>query len=214
MNLLIGTPAYGGMVHLNYLNSIIDFSARKIPLSVMCIGNESLICRGRNTIISYFYHNPQFTHLIFIDADIALSGSDLIKMLASDKDVLGAPVALKGSDKNGNKVYNIGRALSAPNGQFTEVDRVGTGVLLLSRNVVEALVKKAIDNNDVYNSNPNTRIIGGNNISDMYDIFKTGISDGTYLSEDFYLCDAARSLGYNIYIDESIQTKHAGVVEF
>ena len=55
LNVFIGTPAYNSMIHTDYLHSIIDFHKNNFPITVMTIGNESLIPRGRNTIISYFH---------------------------------------------------------------------------------------------------------------------------------------------------------------
>jgi len=42
MNVLIGTPAYGGMVHLDYLKSLLEYQRHGLPFSLASFGNESL----------------------------------------------------------------------------------------------------------------------------------------------------------------------------
>lgn len=59
-NLLIGTPAYGGQVHVDYVNSLLVFQRQGIAFTLMTIGNESLITRARNTIISTFHARQEF----------------------------------------------------------------------------------------------------------------------------------------------------------
>jgi hypothetical protein len=54
-NLLIGTPAYGGQVHVDYVSSLLVFQRQGIVFTLMTSGHESLITRARNTIISTFH---------------------------------------------------------------------------------------------------------------------------------------------------------------
>lgn len=210
MNILIGTPAYGGKVDIDYLTSILDFHRMKLPITVMGIRNESLITRGRNTIFSYFMHLTQFSHLLFLDADIGISGESLIRLLSHNKDVIGAPVRLKGNDINGNPAWN---AFPLPqfykNGNTGEtlqmVDRVGAAVLCLSRGACEALAKPARR----YDANRNTRG-DAMNVGQHYDIFRCGFCDGEYLSEDYWVCRDLRALQIPVWVDWSIKTRHWG----
>lgn len=212
-SILIGTPCYGGNVHQDYVQSVIEFHKLGIPIAFMHIGNESLITRGRNTILSFYYANrSNFTHLLYLDADIYLAGQDLMKMINYKVDVVAAPVPLKGFDQNGNKVYNVTEIIepnSKTNANLAEVEHVGTAVFMLSQKAIESLVNKAIENNDVYKGNPLTR---GNKVDcDHYDVFKTGVFDGKYLSEDYYVCKVLRDLGYTVYVDKTISTRHSGM---
>ena len=52
------------------------------------MGNESLITRARNTIVSQFLDREQLTHLLFIDADIAWQPETITRMLTLDEDVV------------------------------------------------------------------------------------------------------------------------------
>lgn len=208
INIFIGTPAYNSMVHTDYLHSIIDFNKHNLPITVMTIGNESLIPRGRNSVISYFHTMKQFSHLFFLDADIYLSFDGLSKLMSHEKDVIAAPVALKGFDMSGNPVYNTGKVLNEEKEDLVSVDRVGTAVMILSRKATDALIDDAILNNEVYNPNPHSR----GNAKDVlhYNVFQTGVVDKDYDSEDFYICRKLINLGFKIYVDPTIRPRHNG----
>lgn len=213
LRLFIGTPAYNSMVHTDYMHSLISYHDSKIPFTVMTIGNESLICRGRNTIISYFYTGINYTNLLFLDADIHFHAEGLIRLISHQKDVIGVPVPLKGFDAKGNPVYNTGKVLGEEKSGLLKMDKIGTAIFMLSRKAVSALVTWASENNHVYWPNPHSK---GNTQPDikMYDIFQTGVTDGEYDSEDYFVCRILRKLGFDIYVDPSIPCKHNGMVEF
>jgi len=214
LNLFVGTPAYSSLVHTDYLHSIMSYHEIKLPVTIMTLGNESLITRGRNTVISYFYYDKRFTHLLFLDADIYLHANELIKLIAHEKDVIGAPVRLKGYNKFDNSpIYNTGNLIENIGDGLVTMDRLGTAVLMLSRNAVDALVEKAIKDGDVYGGNTHTRGDANDEIT-QYDIFKTGVFDGEYLSEDYYVCRVLRELGFPTYVDTNVQTKHNGMFSF
>jgi hypothetical protein len=196
-NIFIGTPAYGGMVHIDYLNSILDFHKEKLPITVMNIGNESLITRGRNTVISYFHAMKQFSHLLFLDADIGISAGGLKTLLSHNKDVIGAVCRLKGD--NAINAYGM-----KGDGNLKIVDKVGTAVFMLSRRAVDLLISKA----PAYSRNILSR--GVNEDIPMYDVFQCGVVDGQYLSEDYFVCNTLQNNGFDIYVDTSVSTRHNG----
>lgn len=202
MNIFIGTPAYGGMVHIDYLSSILDYHKAKLPITVMNIGNESLITRGRNTILSYFYAMTDFTHLLFLDADMSLSAEGLIKLLEHEKDVIGAKVRLKGTDENGDPVWNIWGVEGQ--GDLVKVDKLGTAVMILSRYAVGRLIEDA----PIYKGNKFSR--GAAYPIPIYDVFRCGSEDGEYLSEDYWVCRTLQQKDIDIYVDLSVHTKHNG----
>lgn len=214
VNILVGTPCYNSMLHSDYVHSVISFHERKLPFAVLTLGSESLITRARNTIISHFYRMENFTHLLFLDSDIHLHADGLVRLLAQEVDVIGAPVALKGYDaETGKPVYNTGKLIEDKGNGLIMTDRVGTAVFLLSRKAADALVRHAVDNGNTYMGNPNTR---GDSIDDMkmYDIFQVGVKGGEYLSEDYWACKILRKLGFDIYVDTNVQTRHNGMYVF
>jgi hypothetical protein len=207
MNIFIGTPCYGGKLDLDYLNSIIDFDRIGLPYTLMGIRNESLITRGRNTIFSYFMNLPQFTHLLFLDADIGIASNDILRMMSHNKDVIGAPVRLKGTDRLGRPVYNAQPYPDTTKSSdlLQKVDRVGTAVFCLSRHACNKLAETA----PRYEPSPLTKgtVV---NMPHHYDVFQCGVKDGIYLSEDYWVCHALRDMGIDVWVDWGIQTRHWG----
>lgn len=208
VKLLIGTPCYGAMLHMDYHNTIMGLHASGVNFDNMLLGNESLITRARNKILSFFYHSDIYSHLLFLDADMGLPQFAVTQMIKRNKDVIGLPAALKGFDAQGNHVLNTGEILGVEN-DLVKVSHVGTAVFMLSRRAVNDLVKgtKFYKGNPVY-----TR---GKQISnDIFDVFQVGVVEDNYLSEDYWVCRSLILLGYDVFVDPTIPTKHNGNFEF
>lgn len=210
--LVIGTPAYGSQVHLDYLHSIMSFYREGIRFTIFSVGNESLITRARNTIISAFYHSSGFTHLFFLDADVGIDAAGLGRLIGHGRDVIGAPVPLKTVREDGERIYNYSRVLEEQEDGLLRVDHVGTAALLLSRGAVNALVEAAKARGDVYELQRHD--IGRTAEQPQYDVFRVGVRDGDYLSEDFWVCQALRDLGLEIHVDPQVRVTHSGTYRF
>jgi hypothetical protein len=211
INLLIGTPAYGGMVHSDFASALLRYQQTQISFALMTIGNESLITRARNTILSEFHERTEFTHLLFLDADVLLPAPGLRRMLNSGRDVIGAAVALKARNAEGARIFNVGK-LFGESGQHYLVERIGTAALLLSRAAVDALVNEARTAGRVYSRGVQVRGLELQ-ATVQYDVFRTGVVDDEYLSEDFWICRQLRLLGFPIHLDPTIVTRHSGMME-
>lgn len=89
-SLFIATPMYGGQCTGQYAKSLVQTVSRAnelgIRLYVHMVFNESLIQRARNNC-AHAFMNSDFTHMVFIDADIGWNPDDLFLMLyESDPD--------------------------------------------------------------------------------------------------------------------------------
>ena len=208
-NIMIGTPAYGGMVHIEYLQSLFEYSRAGIQFQLDTIGNESLITRARNTILATFHIRRELTHLLFLDADTTLPAAGLIRMLRAGAPVIGAPVALKGFDASGARMWNVGRCVGVA-GSLLKVENVGSAALLLSREACDALVKDAIDDRRTYARASTLR--GNSETLVHYDVFRVGVQGNEYLSEDYWVCRRLRRLGFDVLIDPTIITTHHGTM--
>ena len=208
-NVMIATPAYGGAVQLSYVRSLLDFAAAGIAFALVGIANESLVTRARNALLSTFHARTAFTHLLFLDADVGLSAQGLARMLAAGRDVIGAPVPLKGRGPRGERIFNVGPALGEE-GALLICGRIGTAALMLSRRAADALVEDAKSQGGVYA--PMSTLVGDEGVDLHYDVFRTAVVDGEYLSEDFYACATLRRLGFAIHVDPTIVTTHHGTL--
>lgn len=210
IKIMVGTPAYNGQMQVEYVFSLLDMTANGINYALYTIANDSLVARARNTILAQFHERKDFTHLLYLDADVSIRGQDVRKLIEYRKDVIGAPVRLKAENQD-KPTYNVGTVLSRT-GTLASMTRIGTAVLLLSRNAVNKLVEHAIENDRVYTRDPLTR---GTVASDThYDVFRQGVINGVYVSEDYQVCDNLRLLGFEIFADLGIRTKHYGMCEF
>ena len=110
--------------------------------------------------------------------------------------------------------FNTGNELNRTENGLIEYDKVGTAVMMISRDLAEEVVKKAKEDGLVYGGKgleakrDGWRIDAGIDVT--YDVFKVGVYDGEYLSEDFFFCRYLREMGYKILVDPSIPTRHNG----
>ncbi|TXI82048.1 MAG: hypothetical protein E6Q40_12915 [Cupriavidus sp.] len=208
-NILVATPAYGGMLHADFVQSILRLKHDGVNFTLATIGNESLITRARNSLLAYFHENTQFTHILYWDADVGFDTAALRAMLMAEKDVIGLPVALKGRNSQGDRIFNLGH-LIGEDGPLWKVQHIGTAAFMLSRKAVAALVEDALDEGRVYRRSSNFNGQPGPEI--QYDVFQVGVKDGQYLSEDYWVCHRLRGLGFDIFVVPEAPTTHNGVV--
>jgi len=192
---------------MDWHDVIMGLRNTNLQFAEMKIGNESLITRARNKIISYFYVNKQYTNLLFLDADIKISPDDIIKLINQEKDAIGAGVALKGFNQDGSPVLNFTPIERDRENRLVKVAKAGNAVLLLSRKAVDIL----IENSEPYRQDT-SRGVQTNWI--QYDVFKVGVYDREYLSEDYYISKILRENGIDVYVDTTIRTIHNGNFPF
>lgn len=103
MKVLIATPAYGGVVHTTYHESVlrtVGFFAQEFPgISFESkIISISMLTVARNVLASRVLNDPSYTHLLFIDADMGFAPSLIAKMLAFRKPIVGIVAPAKRLD--------------------------------------------------------------------------------------------------------------------
>ena len=213
-NIMIGTPAYGGMVHTDYIWSVLPLQNSGVNYEIAFIGNQSLITRARNELFSLFVSSDydKYSHLFFLDADIGIKPEGVRKLLDHDKPLIAAPVPLKGISPDGKPFFNVGKMLEEQENNLVTVDSVGTAVMCIRKDLALEVKEWAIENKQVYQRKGQSLL---NNVrqeisGEFYNVFDVGIFDDDYLSEDFYFCRLARELGHKVFVDVSIPTRHNG----
>jgi hypothetical protein len=226
MKVYLATPMYGGQCTAGYTSSVINL-LKRVPAQHMFITNESLITRARN-MLAHLFLASDCDRLLFVDADVAFDAEDVVRMLASDKDVIGGLYAKKAIDWG--RVHaaalqgvpaqhlsefasdyvvrgDVPRAHDGP----VEVEAIGTGLLMIHRRVFEAMRPHA-----------QTKPLGSSLLGqlgpadDVTFYFETGFSSTTkeFLSEDYMFCQTWRELGGKVYAAPWVRTLHIGTHTF
>jgi hypothetical protein len=192
----IGTVSSNATLSAYYVTSLFNSQkalAKDVEFCLDIIINEPLIQLARNKLLSVFLESD-CDQLIFIDSDQAWTPDDLLKLIDSDKDFIGAPVILKTSNS-----YNVSFN-TVDNDELMEVNFVGTGFLKISKKVAKAVW----DISEEYKE--------GDSLNKM--AFEIKIIDGNIMSEDFVFCKKWKDLGGKIFIDPSIDPYHIGSASF
>ena len=237
----VATPCYGGQLMEPYFRSVIKmmtfFNQNQIPLAFGTIANESLVTRARNVLLAYFL-SSDYTHLLFIDADIEFQVEDVIKLYAHDKDVIVGAYPKKGVSwqrikdnmklpENDTKQFSDKEIAAygsdyAINFKFTnKEDRTvhvengivklhdaGTGFMLIKREAILKLLKAYPE----LKYNNDVQINNADITDNFYALFDTMIDpvDKRYLSEDYTFCRRWQEIGGDIWLDPSISLNHYG----
>lgn len=237
----IATPCYGGQLMEPYFRSTIKlltfFNQHQIPIAFGTIANESLVTRARNVLLAYFL-NSDYTHLLFIDADIEFQVEDVLKLYAHDKDVAVGAYPKKGVawqrikenmqlPENGTQAFTdkeiaaygsdyavnfkfLNRELKqiAVENGLIKLHDAGTGFMMIKREAILKLLKAYPELK--YN---NDVTINNTQLNDhFYALFDTMIDpvDKRYLSEDYTFCRRWQEIGGDIWLDPSISLNHYG----
>lgn len=98
-SLVILTPCFGSVCFVNYVDCLMKtidvFKQLNFPISVEFCKNDSLVSRARNNLIAKALSDPAVTHIMFIDNDITWNPFDLLKLIISDKPIVGGAYPLK-----------------------------------------------------------------------------------------------------------------------
>lgn len=230
MKVYIATPMYGGVSKSNYsisMQNLVNALTRSgHHVTTTTIGNESLITRARNTLAHKFLKTDCDT-LLFIDSDHGFNADDIIKMLESDKELIGAIYPMKGIDWDKVRTAAL---LGLPNlevysgifavntldesqlistDQAFKVKHIGTGMMAIKRSVLEKLAPVC----KTYKSN-SAGAVGVDIGETVVEYFPTMIVNDHLLSEDYAFCHMWRELGNDVWAAPWVKINHSGDYTF
>lgn len=238
VNVLICTPCYGGQMFNGFFHSMIEtmnfFSYVGIRYGIKTIANESLITRARNTCVSYFLSHPEYTHLMFIDADVSFPHDGILRLLRADKDVISGVYPKKTyrfdrvkqlqevepdtyhqhlDEKLMDYVVNFYSPESRIVKNCIRVKDAPTGFMLIKREVFDDL-KNAYPDLQYTND---LALDESQHKPDTFWLFFDCIKDeedGRYLSEDYAFCRLLQKIQKEIWIEVTIPLAHTGMHRF
>lgn len=244
-HIFIATPCYGGQIGEPYFRSMMKLAILcnkyDIPYTVSTLANESLVTRGRNTLVSFFMENPKATHLFFIDADIEFDANDLLRMVAYDKPVIvgaypkkainwdsiinavkrdGEETAQTVEGHSSNYVVNFDFIKDEDGNRTPQVQIIdnliklkdaGTGFMCIKKEVIQ----------EMFDEMPELKYKNDINVDakyepHMYALFDTMIDPESrrYLSEDYTFCRRWQDMGGDVFLDPRTSLNHVGHYTF
>ncbi len=244
VKIIIGTPCFGGQLHVGYFQSILDmavnFTKLGIAFEVMSIGNESLITRARNGIVAKFMGDKDATHLMFIDADITFSWISVIKLLICGKELCGGCYPKKCF--NWDKIkHHIKKNPDIKDDEIMakSLDYVfnpcyiqqGDNVVIQLENgfakvkdigtgfmmIKKSVVHKMMEKYPETKYRNNVAGYGVIDISDyFYTLFDCAIDpvSKVYLSEDYLFCKRWIDAGGELWLDLNTNLNHTGLLDY
>jgi len=229
LDIMIATPMYGGMAVEPYIRSMLGLTAllvqNRISFGFATTVNESLIPRGRDTLVDEFLQTD-CTHLFFIDGDTGFNPSDVLKLCLYDKDVAAAmcPVKAYNFDQGTNKVFTNGDDLQASlltyvtvpefehNQETDQVYPIVRDGLMKARRAVggflcikREVIIKMIEHYSDLKYYPK---VGAKQIAGLFQQYID--KDGILLSENFAFSDRWIKMGGEIWVDPEIPLSHFG----
>ena len=237
--IFLGMPMYGGLLTEPTLHGLLELQSwtaqSGVNMRIQTMGNESLITRARNTLVSMMLDQTDFaaSHLLFIDADIGFHWQNVQRLICADKDVVCGVYPrkhihlekIKGILEEDPEIsledmeakslgYNVNfddpKNVSGEHGYF-RVNEAATGMMLVKREVFTTMMKKFPERK--YETD---QIVNGLHYrsDNCYDLFAVGpymtAGQKRYLSEDYYFSRLWQECGGEIWADLAMPLTHFG----
>lgn len=169
----------------------------------------------RNIFLTIWYDaQPQCSHMLFIDSDMGFPPELIRDMIAFDKPLVGAlcpkkklPIEFAGRAKKGDARVVDG---------FMEVNGIGGAIMLISREVVTAMLAKypEIDDRVTIKNHAAKSIMDGQGVKRLIKAFNKLSIDGEEFSEDLSFCHRWAGCGGEIWANIMYPVSHLGMYEY
>jgi len=235
---MIALPCYDRQVTEPFFMSMIklamNFREYELKFAVSTFF-DSLISRARNQLVAKFMANPDFTHLLFIDVDLAFNYEDILKMLWHDKEIVVGAYPIKeilwdkvvthvnnGVPANEIAAKSTRFVVNTTGGEGVNTVRVdkgalsiydaGTGFMLIKRSAFERMFAEYPE----LKYNDDTGALKGVERDYSYALFNSYVDpvDQRFLSEDYGFGRYWQKMGGEVWVDPSISLMHLGRFEY
>lgn len=196
MKVLLATPLIDGRGDREFINGLLQ--SQGLYYAWACVEGQSHISLARDLLAGQFLDSTCDT-LVFVDGDIGFTREDLETLLQAQRPLVSGMYARK--FKDGPWLYRPETPPASPDPAIDgllPVRGVPTGFLRIERVVFQRLIDSQLC--PAYSMNGQK----------LHHFFQSGLRDGSFLSEDYFFSELARSAGFQPYIHPRIRLKHVG----
>lgn len=202
--LAICLPCYTGQVSMQFMHSMIESVAvmKQMGLNVFIlweVGN-ALVQNARDRLVHKALQEGA-TKIMFIDCDIAFTDDDLMRILGFSTHypvVCAAYPARKDPPTYIVSIDDI-KHLEWNKHGLLKVESLGFGFICVDAEVFRTMQPLC----EVYDDMKAK-------LTDVHEYFKVGVVDRRLIGEDICFFRRAKDLGYDVWLDASINLKHMG----
>lgn len=197
-------------------STLLFLQEQGVRVTFQMVVGSSVVHRARNELVAHFLASD-FTDLLFIDDDMQWGPNDVLRLLASDKALIGGVGRMRCQKPNSDPAVWCWRPLRDEAGDLTqdpmgaiEVRGFGAAFMLINRRVFADMVKAHGDwkRDGASDWPPELRAF-------YFEFFTQSERDEFgELSEDYGFCHRWRQLGGQVWADPTIRLGHVGSFNF
>ena len=211
MSIIISLPCYGVLVNEKTTTSLFNLGKllvrNQIEHGIITVANESLITHGRSRISNFFMNNTEFEYLFCLDADVAFQPEDMLKLYSYQKAIVSASYPMKTLPiRHCYELYNPVKLC----GNLVKIGGIGMGFVLIHRSVFEKLNKHYSELKYFPGLNNSNYPITEGEYHNSYHYFAEMNKEGKYFGEDMSFFHRVSDIGYDVWMDTSIELQHIG----
>lgn len=144
-NILIAVMSHRSLIHPQCMTSLMDAGR---ALSLNKIQHRVSTAESSNSALAYDLYaslviqDATFSHIVFVDGDVQFGPNVLLRLLRTDKPMVGAACPLRQAEPRFAVTFLNRKELPVTSG-LVEVDGIGMSATLIQRSIFETMVAKA-----------------------------------------------------------------------
>jgi hypothetical protein len=201
------------------LSTVMTLQEHGIRCTFQFVVGSSVVHKARNELVAHFLashlnETTAYTDLLFVDDDMEWSPNAVMRLLASDKPLIGGVGRQRVQKPNSDpRVWcmrmppNMASPLRVDDMGAIEVGGFGAAFMLINARVFDRMIEAHPDWKRPAPADWDERLKPF-----YFEFFRQGHPDiaGDETSEDYVFCDRWRALGEEVWIDPSIRLGHIG----
>lgn len=197
-------------------STLMFLNEQGIRVTFQFVVGSSVISKARNELCAHFLMSD-FTDLLFVDDDMQWAPNSVLRLLASDKPLIGGVGRQRVQQPNSNPDVWCWRPFRGAGDELVQDEMgavkalgLGAAFMLMNRRVLFEMAK----------AHPEWKRPGAHDWPEdlrryYFEFFRQNHEgDAGEMSEDYVFCDRWRALGESVWVDPSIRLGHVGSFTF